>query len=274
MLAPVSRQRVTIGDVATASGSVDRHGVEGDQRPLRRRARHVDAGQGGDRRPRLRGQPRRAQHAQPAHERHRDPRRRHRAVQRRAAQGRGAGDPRHRLRADRLLRQWPRQGALRLGATQRLAPQRHAHRRDHPRHPDGGRRHRRRARGHRRPPRRVGELAERLLRQPGRRGHRHRVPHRARAPPHRVPRRPSRPRIGPAARAGVPRGARRRRHRPRPGAGGCRRVRAGDVGGGRPPAARSSTCRRRRSSPPTTCRRSRRWTWPGRSGCPCPATCR
>ena len=44
----------------------------------------------------------------------------------------------------------------------------------------------------------------------------------------------------------------------------------GDVRGAGPPAAARSTSRRRRSSPPTTCRPSRRCTSPARSGCPCP----
>ena len=95
---------MTIGDVADRGRRLDRHRVEGDQRPLRRRPRHVQPGEGRDRRARLRVEPGRPQPAQPADQRHRHPRRRHRAVQRRAAQGRRGGDPRQRLRADRLLR--------------------------------------------------------------------------------------------------------------------------------------------------------------------------
>ena len=57
----------------------------------------------------------------------------------------------------------------------------------------------------RRPAHRAVEPAQRPLRQPRRRDHRHRAPHRARPPPDRVPRRPPRPRVGPAARAGLPR---------------------------------------------------------------------
>ena len=51
-----------------------------------------------------------------------------------------------------------------LGAAQRLPAQRHAHRRDHPRHPDGGRRRRRRPDRRRRPARRPVEHAQRPLR--------------------------------------------------------------------------------------------------------------
>ena len=55
--------------------------------------------------------------------------------------------------------------------------------------------------------------AQRPLRQPRRRDHGDRVPHRPRPPPHRLPRRSPRPRVGAAARAGLPRRAGRRRHR-------------------------------------------------------------
>ena len=80
-------------------------------------------------------------------------------------------------------------------------------------------------------------LAQRARRQPRRRRDRDGVPHRPRPPPHRLPRRSPRPGVRPAARAGLPRRAGRRRHRPRPGARPRRRVRAGVLGAAGPPAA-------------------------------------
>ncbi len=50
----------------------------------------------------------------------------------------------------------------------------------------------------------AADHAQRPLRQPRRGDHGHRVPHRPRSPAHRLPRRPPRPRVGAAARAGLP----------------------------------------------------------------------
>ena len=64
-----------------------------------------------------------------------------------------------------------------------------------------------------------------------------RVPHRPRPPPHRVPRRAARPRVGPAAGARLPRRAGGGRHHARSRAHPRRRVRARGVRGAGPPAA-------------------------------------
>ena len=66
-----------------------RHRLQGPQRALRRGRGHHGARPGGHQRARLRGEPGRPEPAQPPHERDRHPGRRLRAVQRRAAQGRG-----------------------------------------------------------------------------------------------------------------------------------------------------------------------------------------
>ena len=94
-----------------------------------------------------------------------------------------------------------------------------------------------------------------------------------RASPHRVPGRPPRPRVGPAARARVPRrpGPRRDRARPR-AAPGRRLQRRGGRGPGA--AAAGPADGRPRSSPPTTPRPSAPSRWPARSACGCPRTCR
>ena len=104
-------------------------------------------------------------------------------------------------------------------------------------------------------------LPERRLGQPQRRRRGDRVPARPRPPPDRLPRRPPRPRVGPAARARLPRRRSRRAGiavdrtlDPR------RRLPARHRRGGRAAAARAATTARPRSSPRTTSRRSRRWT--------------
>ena len=198
-----------------------------------------------------------------------DPGRRHRAVQRRAAQGRGAGDPRHRLRARRLLRLAGARTTRSAGSGATCSRrQRHAHRRRDPRH---ARRRRRHPTAHRSSPstRNAGSLepADRRLRQPAA------AP--SRATEHLLGlghRRigflggPARPRVGAAARGGLP-----------PGAGGApaspstppdprRRLQA--PRSAEAPRASCSSRRRPadgRSSPPTTSRRSRRSRSPARS---------
>ena len=67
-------------------------------------------------------------------------------------------------------------------------------------------------------------LPTRRLRQPERRRDGDRAPARARAPPDRLPRRPARPRVGAAARARLPPGARGGRDRARPVADPGRRL--------------------------------------------------
>ena len=228
MNSTTSGTRITIGDVAARAGvSIatvsrvvnERYGVAAATSVARAR---------GDRRARLRVEPRRPQPAQPAHQRHRHPRGRHRAVQRRTAEGRRPGAARPRLRARRLLRRhataeegWERRYLSRL--------ERHARRRHDPRHP-----HRRR--GARRlipsSPSTPTSAARRCRPSTPRtskvRVDRDRAPARARPPAHRLPRRAARPRVGAPPRGRLPRRARRGRHRLRPGAGRGRRLHRGD----------------------------------------------
>ena len=176
--------RVTIGDVADRAGvSIatvsrvvnGRYGVS---------TAHARARPRRDRRPRLRVEPGRQEPSQPTHQRDRDPGRRHRAVQRRAPQGRRQGAPRLRLRDGRLRRRPAQQ--RRLGAALHLAPERHAHRRHDSRHTDGDRRRLHATRGRRRPARRrIGAAHDRLAELRGRQGD-DRPPDRARTPPDRA----------------------------------------------------------------------------------------
>ena len=145
---------------------------------------------------------------------------------------------------------WERRNVSRLSGT--------LDRRDHPRHPDRRRPRGRRADRRRRPAHRCLDDAQRACRQPGWGDHRHRVSHRPRPPADRLPRRPPRPRLGSAARAGLSRRPGHRRHRRGPELVPRRRVRARDVRSSRPASCSSSPTRQRRSSRPTTCRRSRR----------------
>ena len=137
---PRAGGRVTMQQVAAEAGvSVStvskvingRYGVS--SRDLRPRQR-------GDRPARLRGQPGGAQPAQHPHQRDRPAGRGLRAVQHRGAQGRGGRDPRHRLRAGRLLRRRPRRRARRLGAALPVAGDGHARRRRGAGDPDRDRR--------------------------------------------------------------------------------------------------------------------------------------
>ena len=206
--------RVTIGDVADRAGvSIatvsrvvnGRYGVS---------TATLERVQRGDRRPRLRVEPGGQEPAQPTDQRDRDPRRRHRAVQRRAPQGCRQGAPRLRLRDGRLCRRPAQQ--RRLGAALRLAPERHAHRRHDPRHTDGDRRRLHATRCRRRPPRRrIGAAHDRLPELRGRQGD-DRPSDRARTPPDRLHRRPPRPRIGAASRSRLSGRSRACRHRLRP----------------------------------------------------------
>ena len=86
-----------------------------------------------------------------AHQRHRRAGRRLRAVQHRGAQGRRGRDPRHGLRAGRLLLGRPRRRARRLGAALPLAGDGHPGRRRGAGHPDRHRRPVRRPDRRRRP---------------------------------------------------------------------------------------------------------------------------
>ena len=180
---------------------------------------------------RLRGQPGRAQPAQPPHQRDRRPGRRLRAVQHRGAQGRGGRHPRHRLRARRLLRGRSGRRARRLGAALPLAGDGHARRRRRAGDPDGHRRPVRRADRRGRPAHRPVEPADGGGRQPPGRPDGRRPPARARPPPDRHGHRPTRPASPPscASRATArriargrlacrrgPAGARRLRPRARP----------------------------------------------------------
>ena len=150
----------------------------------------------------------------------------HRAVQRRAAQGRRAGAARVGVRARRLLRRHAR--APGVGAPLPVTPRRHARRRHHPRHPERRRGARDPSRGGGRPPRRWLDAADGRRAELRGRPRRDRPPDRARPPPHRLPRRALRPRIGPPPRGGLPRRDRGRRHRLRPRADPSRRVHRGD----------------------------------------------
>ena len=191
----------------TRGRRLDRHGVTGGQRPLRRRRRDQRPRPGGDRRARLRVEPRRPQPAQPAHERHRHPRRRHRAVQRRTAEGRRQGAARHPTSS------WsstPAGSAADEGWERRYLSRLERHAR--PTASSSSRRPWSRSTldqpvvavdphvgGSSLPTVDCPELRGR--------GRGHRAPARARPPPHRVPRRAPRPRVGapPRGRATAPR---------------------------------------------------------------------
>ena len=133
----VAPGRVTIRDVAERGRRLGRHRVQGDQRALRRRRRDQREGPGGDPRAGLRVEPGRPQPAQPPDQRDRDPGRRPRAVQRRAAQGRGP------TRSDApATSSWSTPAAaaatehVGLGAALPEPAERHADRRRGARHPD------------------------------------------------------------------------------------------------------------------------------------------
>ena len=85
-----------------------------------------------------------------------------------------------------------------------------------------------------------------------------RPPHRARAPPDRLPRRPARSRIGAPARSRATGALEACRHRLRPRSRARRRVHGGDRRGAGPRVAGDRAIVRPPSSPPTTSRRSRR----------------
>ena len=189
--------------------------------------------------------------AQPPHQRPRHPGRRVRAVQHRAAQGRVLRRRLDRLRAARLLRRWPRR-RRRLGAALPVAAVRHADRRRDHRDPHGRRgEHRRPGRGGR-PAHRPDRPAHRRLRQLRRRGPGHRAPHRARAPPDRLPRRAPGPRVRPAARGRLPQGDGHGRPPGRRVPGRRRRVPPGDRRRRRPASCWARPTGPPRSSPRTT----------------------
>ena len=174
--------------------------------------------------------------------------------------GAAGRDPRHRLRAGGLLRRRPRRRPRRLGAAlpvSRLGGTLI----------DGavlvtptvvdGRTRRPGGRG--RPAHRPVGPADRRLRQPARRPAGDRAPARARPPPDRLPRRPARPGVGPAARAGLPRGdGGRRRRRSTPSLVRRRRVRPQELAEVGARTARPATTGRPPCSPPTTSPPSRR----------------
>ena len=163
------------------------------------------------------------------------------------------GDPRHGLRADRLLR-------LRPLAPTRPAGSAATSRASAARSPTARSSSRRAASTRRSASPVVAvdhnvalvDAADRRLGQPERRGRRDRVPDRPRTPPDRLPRRPPRPRVGAPARARLPAGARHGAASPstRASSGSAATRRR------RPPSRRascsSSTRGRPRSSPRTT----------------------
>ncbi len=152
-------------------------------------------GPGGDRRSGVRGQPGRAEPAQPPHERHRHPGRRPRAVQCRTAQGRRGRDQGLRLRDGDLLRRRPRGQPRGLGAPLPLPAERDTDRRGRPGHADRGRRQLRRSHRRDRPAHRPVRAADDRLRQPARRPAGHDPPARTRPPPDRHDRRAARPAV-------------------------------------------------------------------------------
>ena len=248
---------VTIADVAAAAGvSVatvskvinDRYGVA-EQTSARVRAVIERA--------RLHVEPRRAEPAQSPLERDRRHHRGHRALQRRAAQGRRTGDPRHRLRPRRLLRLRSPRGPGRLGAALARAGQR-PHRRLDPGHAQQRRCDTCRAARRRRPQRALLDAPDGGLRQPQGRGRGDRAPDRARPPAYRLPRGTPRPRVRAAPRAGLPRRAGGGRHPVRPRLWSASAA-TGPTPRPRPPATSwGAKDGRRRSSLRTTRRRSRR----------------
>ena len=115
-----------------------------------------------------------------------------------------------------------------MGAALHLTSERHAHRRHDPRDADRDRR-RRDAAGRRcRPPRGRIDPAHRRLAELRRCESHDRAPLGTRPPPHRVPRRPSRPRVCTPPRGRLPRGARGCRRRLRSRSRSGRRVHRGD----------------------------------------------
>ena len=238
-------------------GRLGGNSLEGHQRSLRGRRADVGARPGRDRAARLHVEPRRAEPAQSPLERDRRHHRGHRALQRRAAQGRRTGDPRHRLRPRRLLRLRSPRGPGRLGAALARAGQR-PHRRLDPGHAQQRRRDTCRAARRRRPQRALLDAPDGGLRQPQGRGRGDRAPDRARPPAYRLPRGTPRPRVRAAPRAGLPRRAGGGRHpvRPRPWSASAA---TGPTPRPRPPATSwGAKDGRRRSSLRTTRRRSRR----------------
>jgi len=209
-------------------GGLDRHRLQSDQRPLRRRPADRRPGPRGDPRPGLRVQPRRPEPALTPHRSDRHPRRRVRAVQHRAAQGRLRGRAGQRLPAARLFRRGQSRVAGRLGAAVAVPAERDLDRRGDPCHPDHRGRRLPDPRRRHRPAHRAHRPADGGVGQSGRGPGRRAAPDRPRAPPDRLPRRPPRPGVGPAPRGGIPSDDGRRRPARRAGPGAVRRVPDGD----------------------------------------------
>ena len=156
-----------------------------------------------------------------------------------------------------------RAASTRLGAALPVPGQRHPDRRRHPGHPDRGGRAASACRVVAVDPH-TGPSSLPTVDSDNLKGAHagDRVPDRPRPPAHRLPGRPARPRVGPAARAGLPRGARRRGHPVRPRAGTGRRAttsRRGQRGG---PELLSLDPRPTAVFAATTCPRSRPSGWP------------